>query len=87
MHLQADQLVAGRHFTDPALTDVDCATLGALRATLGRAAVGPRADVLRFADEVAEHHVVVPDWAALDAVRPAAIVGFFGQARADVDHA
>jgi hypothetical protein len=50
-------------------------------------AAGPPAGVLRFADEIAEHHVVVPDWAALESVRPAAIVGFFGQARADVDHA
>lgn len=87
VHLQADQLVAGRSFSDPALTDADCATLGALRATLRRAAEGPRGDVLRFADEVADHHIVIPDWAALESVRPAALVGFFGQARSDVDHA
>jgi hypothetical protein len=87
VQLQADQLVAGRRFSDPALTDVDRATLGTLRAALRRAAIGSRAEALRLADEVAEHHIVVPDWAALASVRPAAIVGFFGQARAEVDHA
>jgi hypothetical protein len=87
LHLQGDELVAGRAFTDPALTAEDCAILAALRVALARAAAGPRAPVLRFADDVAEHHVVVPDWTALESARPAALVGFFGQTRTDVDHA
>jgi hypothetical protein len=87
VRLQGNQLVAGRAFSDPALTAEDGALLAALQTTLKRAAAGPRAPVLRFADELAEHHVVVPDWAALESARPAAIVGFFGQTRADVDHA
>lgn len=41
---------------------------------------------MRFADEVGEHVVAVPDWAALEQPRPVAVIGFFGQARARVDH-
>jgi hypothetical protein len=87
VRLQADQVVAGRAFCDPARTDDDCATLGILRETLRSVGRGSRAPVLRFRDGVGEHHVVVPDWEALEAARPVAIVGFFGQARDDVDHA
>ncbi|HEY3613008.1 MAG TPA: hypothetical protein VGK92_04850 [Gaiellales bacterium] len=59
-----------------------------LQATLRRvAAGGPREATLSFADDAGRHHVVVPDWRALADVRPAAMVGFFGQARDDVDHA
>jgi hypothetical protein len=57
-----------------------------LRATLTHAAARSRAPVLRFADEAGEHHVAVPDWEVLAATRPAAMVGFFGQARDDICH-
>src|SRR5205085_2215163 len=64
------------------------ATLVVLQATLRRAAAsGARGEVMSFADESGRHHVVVPDWEALAEVRPAAMVGFFGQARDHVDHA
>jgi hypothetical protein len=86
VRLQAKALVVGRPFCDPTNTAADCATLGLLRATLTHAASRSRAPVLRFADEVGDHHVVVPDWEALAAARPAAMVGFFGQARDDVRH-
>jgi hypothetical protein len=86
--LHAEQAVAGRPFTDPAATAEDCSILAVLQATLKRAAGGDRRPGARsFADEVGRHHVVVPDWTALATARPAAMVGFFGQARDDVDHA
>jgi hypothetical protein len=85
--LRADEIVAGRAFSDPVHSAGDCATLAVLRAALRRAGAGSQAPVLRFADETGEHHVVVPDWAGLAAARRTAIVGFFGQARDDVDHA
>jgi hypothetical protein len=87
VRLQGDQLVAGRAFTDPVLTGDDCATLGTLRAMLKRVADGPRGHPRRLADELGRHHVVVPDWTALASAQPVAMVGFFGQAREDVDHA
>jgi hypothetical protein len=86
LHLQADQTVAGRGFSDPVHTARDGATLTQLRVALARAAAGPRATVLRFADDIGEHRIAVPDWRALETLRPVAIVGFFGQARDDVDH-
>jgi hypothetical protein len=86
LRLDAGQPVAGRPFTDPAATAEDCAILAVLQATLKRAAAGDRGPgAMSFTDEVGRHHVVVPDWTALAAARPAAMVGFFGQARDDVD--
>lgn len=87
MRLQADQTVAGRGFSDPDHTARDAAALAGLRVALARAAAGPRAAELRFADDIGRHCVAVPDWSALETSRPVAIVGFFGQARDDVDHA
>jgi hypothetical protein len=87
VRLQADQRVSGRAFSDPAHTERDAATLGQLRRALSRAAAGPRAAALRFADDIGRHQVAVPDWDALERSRPVAMVGFFGQARDDVDHA
>jgi hypothetical protein len=86
LRLQADQAVDGRGFSDPAHTARDGATLAQLRVALARAAAGPRAAVLDFADDIGEHCVAVPDWRALETVRPVAVVGFFGQARDGVDH-
>jgi hypothetical protein len=86
--LEAGERVAGRAFADPAHGESDLATLGGLRAALARAAArGPRPGALRFSDEIGEHAVAVPDWTALESAQPIALVGFFGQAREDVDHA
>ena len=85
--LGADEQIAGRVFCDPAHTPRDVAVLALLRAAMQRAAGGRRAPELRFADAVGVHHLAVPDWEALAARRPDAVVGFFGQARAGVDHA
>ena len=85
--LHSEQHVAGRAFCDPAHTDGDLATLALLRATLTRVAGGQQASALRFADEIGAHAIAVPDWTALASAQPAALVGFFGQARDDVDHA
>lgn len=81
-----NERLAGRAFCDPAHTGRDRETLAALRGALRRAAAGPRAGILRFADEIGEHVVAVPDWAALEQRRAVAVIGFFGQARAGVDH-
>ena len=86
VRLQADQRVDGRGFSDPAHTGRDAAILARLRTVLARAAGGPRAAALRFADDIGRHQVAVPDWHALERSRPVALVGFFGQARTAVDH-
>jgi hypothetical protein len=86
-HLAPDAPVPGRPFADPARSDDDLAALAAIRAALVRrhaAGGGPG----RWVDAAgAEHWLVAPDWDALASTRPAVAVGFFGQARADVDHA
>jgi hypothetical protein len=87
LRLQAEQLVAGRDFTHPTATAADRSTLRTLHSTLRGVAAEARAAAMEFADETGRHHVVVPDWEALASVRPAAVVGFFGQARDGVDHA
>jgi hypothetical protein len=86
LRLEAAEVVDGRPFTDPQATAADAAVLGLLQATLRRTARGARGEVAGFADETGRHHVVVPDWESLAAIRPAALVGFFGQARDGVDH-
>ena len=85
--LAADQRVAGRGFCDPVHTEADLAILTRLRDALKRASAGRRSNAMRFADEVGVHNIAVPDWAALEAPRPVALIGFFGQAREEVDHA
>jgi hypothetical protein len=85
--LAADERIAGRAFSDPDHSGRDLATLTQLRGALKRAASRPCAGMVRFADEVGVHHLVVPDWEALALVRPVALIGFFGQAREDIDHA
>jgi hypothetical protein len=85
--LRADVRVAGRAFCDPDRTEGDLVTLAQLRDTLARAAGSRRANVLQVVDEIGVHQLAVPDWAALERSQPAALIGFFGQARAEVDHA
>jgi hypothetical protein len=85
--LRADERVAGRAFCDPDRTAGDLVTLARLRDTLTRAAGRRRANVLQVTDETGVHRLAVPDWAALRSSQPAALIGFFGQARDEVDHA
>jgi hypothetical protein len=71
-------------FDHPDTTLDDLRLLERLRAAL-RAA--PRvAGEQRLALGGERHRIAVPDWDALASGRPAAAVGFFGQARGDVDH-
>jgi hypothetical protein len=73
-----------RVFDEPARVSEDLKLLERLRGAL-RAA--PRRNGEQRFRRGAEHHrVAVPDWEALERTRPAAGVGFFGQARAEVDH-
>jgi hypothetical protein len=71
-------------FDEPARVAEDLALLERLREALRTA---PRtAGEQRFRRGGEQHRLAVPDWDALQHTRPAAGVGFFGQARADVDH-
>ena len=74
-----------RPFTDPAHADADLAMLGRLQAILAAHAVDGGRDGRWTDADGAVHWLVVPDWEALAAARPAVGVGFFGQAL-DVDH-
>jgi hypothetical protein len=71
-------------FDDPARVAEDLELLERLRLAL-RAA--PRRNgEQRFRRGSEQHRLAVPDWDALELTVPAAGVGFFGQARVDVDH-
>jgi hypothetical protein len=72
-------------FDDPAHVESDLALLERLRAALRAAPRTPGEQRLHLG-EGQQHRIVVPDWDALAATRPAAGVGFFGQARDGVDH-
>jgi hypothetical protein len=72
-------------FDDPARVAEDLGLLERLRSALCAAPRRPGEQRLRRGAE--QHRVVVPDWPALERSRPAAGVGFFGQARTGVDHA
>jgi hypothetical protein len=78
--------VADRPFAHPARTAGDLAALAAIRKALRRRA--PRTDgEQHWRDpDGAEHWLVVPDADRLARTVPAVAVGFFGQARDDVDH-
>lgn len=71
-------------FDEPARVGDDLALLERLRAALRSA---PRTNGEQRLQRGAElHRIAVPDWGALANTRPATGVGFFGQARAEVDH-
>jgi hypothetical protein len=83
--------VPGRQFAATAHTHEDLAILREMRRTLaGRLREArlpaPDAGPLEHADGT-QHWMCVPDPSALAAARPVAAVGFFGQARSDLDHA
>jgi hypothetical protein len=71
-------------FDQPARVTEDLELLERLRSALRTAP--RRAGEQRFRRGGEQHRVAVPDWGALEQARPAVGVGFFGQARADVDH-
>jgi hypothetical protein len=85
--LESDQTVPGRPFTDVARSAEDLAALRRIRRSLReRLTAGLGAGT--WSDAAGDGHLlVVPDPGALATVRPAHAVGFFGQARDDVDHA
>jgi hypothetical protein len=81
------EVVPGRAFADPRHLAADTAVLEemrrALRARMVESGVGAE-----WRDTAGDEHLlVVPDAPRLVATRPALVIGFFGQARADVDHA
>jgi len=85
--LSIDEVVPGRAFTDPHHLAGDTAVLEdvrrALRARMGEIGAGGE-----WHDGSGDEHLlVVPDTASLLATRPVVAIGFFGQARDDVDHA
>ncbi len=69
---------------DPAHIAGDIALLERLRGVLRSAPRTPGEQRLRRGAE--RHRIAVPDWEALARVRRVVGVGFFGQAREDVDH-
>jgi hypothetical protein len=71
-------------FSDDARVKDDLTLLERLRAALRSAPRTNGQQRLRRGGEV--HRIAVPDWSALARDRPAVGVGFFGQARTDVDH-
>jgi hypothetical protein len=94
-HLEPGSEVPGRPFTDPQATRSDLAImermLGRLRRHLEElvaAANGdaPRDDRLTDEDDGGNHHIVVTDVARTRTGGEMVVVGFFGQARMDVDH-
>jgi hypothetical protein len=93
--LETCRLTPGAHVPDRPFAAVehtrsDLAILREMRALLARrlrdgTLPAPDAGPLEHPDGTA-HWLCVPDPAALAATRPVAAVGFFGQARSNVDH-
>ncbi len=87
-----DEVVPDRPFAALDRTADDLATLGRMLSRLRRAVAEPRPDDRRD-DHVTDredggiHHIVLPSVEAARAAGTMATVGFFGQARLDVDHA
>lgn len=83
--LLPDEEVLGREFTDPARSLDDLAALARIRTSL---VARVRSNLAGGAWTVAgeSHWLVVPELRDLVQARPVIGVGFFGQAREDVDH-
>lgn len=84
--LSPGETVFGREFTDPARSLDDLAAVARIRASLAARVHGSLGGG-SWTDAGEAHWLVVPDPRALVESRPAFGVGFFGQAREDVDHA
>ena len=83
--LRPGESVLGREFTEPARSLDDLAALASIRASLvARVRSGLAGGTWTDAGE--SHWLVVPKVRALVRSRPAVGVGFFGQAREQVDH-
>jgi hypothetical protein len=83
--LSPGERVLGREFTDPDRSRDDLAAVAKLRASLAaRVRSGLAGGVWAGARE--SHWLVVPELRGLVESRPAFGVGFFGQAREQVDH-
>jgi hypothetical protein len=78
--------VPGRAFADPANTEHDLATLASMRRALRLRAREEEPLAGRWTDSGDQHWLVAPDPALLAAGTPVVAVGFFGDARHDVDH-
>ena len=84
--LSAGEDVPGREFTDPARSLDDLDAVARIRESLAtRVRSGLAGGAWTDAGE--SHWLVVPELHGLIESRPAFGVGFFGQAREDVDHA
>lgn len=88
--LAPHDLTPERPFAAIEHTHTDLAILRAMRRTLAarlRAGSVPPADAGSLSEaDGTEHWICVPCPSALAAMGPVAAVGFFGQARADIDH-
>jgi hypothetical protein len=84
--LSADARVAGRPFTDPDHLSRDAAVLDDVRQALLRRVIETGEGGTWREPGGDEHLLVLPSLTALRTTRPAVAVGFFGQARAGVDH-
>jgi hypothetical protein len=83
--LSPGEAARGRDFTDPVRSDEDLAALETIRASLTeRIRSGFAGGEWSVADEA--HWLVVPELGALVQSRPTFGIGFFGQAREQVDH-
>jgi hypothetical protein len=93
--LRPDEVVTDRPFTAPSHGEEDRAILDRMLTRLRRhmaEVVVPSGDVRRddrFTDPAdgSQHSLIVADVARATAHRSLVVVGFFGQARMDVDHA
>jgi hypothetical protein len=86
LNLSPGEAVSGREFTEPARSLDDLAALARIRASLvTRVRAGLAGGTWQAGDE--SHWLVVPALEALLRSRPTFGVGFFGQAREQVDHA
>lgn len=84
-------MIEGRAFTDPVRTAGDLAVMERMLGRLRRhvevdAAPGRRDDRFVDAADGAHHTIIVTDGLAARSAAPLTAVGFFGQARVDVDH-
>ena len=87
LRLGAAEEPAARPFAAPAWTQRDRLVLRAVRSAL-RERAGATNRAPRWTDRAGSTHwLVVPDWDRLARVAPATAIGFFGQAREDVDPA
>jgi hypothetical protein len=88
--LGATEVVPGRPFTEVKKGTADLAIMERMLARLRRhvreTVVDGRDTTFTDPDDGGVHRIVVPDRTAVEAARDLAVVGFFGQARMDVDH-